>query len=166
MTATVAVDPRKAPTEAPAMRFPFWFCGVSLLVAACGGNVVVDGESGAGGAGGAGGAPGSGGSGVVCSDAGPQDFPAAEAQCATASDCLVEPVTLDFCGVFAVGVASSQLGAFQAYESVCDQSMGPPHSCPSFTVVTITQDGKTTPGHVLNEVQVSCQSGLCSTFMP
>jgi hypothetical protein len=142
------------------MRLPSWPFGVSLLVGACGGNVVVDGESGAGGA------PGTGGTGIVCSDAGPQDIPAAERECATASDCLVEPVPVQYCALFAVGVASSRLGAFQAFESACDQPMGPFHTCPIFTVVTLTEDGKTTPGHVVNEAQVTCQGGLCTTFMP
>ncbi len=122
--------------------------------------MVVDGESVAGGA------PGSGGSGIVCSDAGPQDIPAAQRQCATDSDCLVEAVSLQYCTLFAVGVASSELGAFQAYESACDQPMGPTHTCPIFTVETLTQDGKTTPGHVVNQAQVACQGGLCATFMP
>jgi hypothetical protein len=142
------------------MRFPSWLFGVSFLVGACGGNVVVDGASGAGGA------TGAGGSGIVCSDAGPQDIPAAERQCATDSDCLVEPVSVPYCALFAVGVASSELGAFQAYESVCDKPVGPTHTCPIFTLETLTQDGKTTPGHVVNQAQVTCQSGVCTTFMP
>jgi hypothetical protein len=143
------------------MRFPSWLFGLSFLclVGACGGNVVVDGDSGAGGA------PGTGGSGIVCSDAGPQDIPAAERQCATISDCTIEPVPVQYCALFAVGVASSEVGAFQAYESACDQP-GPTHTCPIFTVVTLTQDGKSTPGHVVDQAQVACQSGLCTTFMP
>ncbi len=143
------------------MRFPSWLLGVSLLVGACGGNVVVDGT---GGAPGTGGALGAGGGGIVCSDAGPQDIPAAERQCATVSDCLVEPVAVQYCELFAVGVASSELDAFQAYRSACDHP-GPPHSCPTILVVTVTEDGKSVPGHVVNQAQVTCQSGLCTTFM-
>jgi hypothetical protein len=142
------------------MRFPSWFFGVSFLVGACGGKVVVDRESGAGGA------SGTGGSSTVCSDAGPQDFPAAMRQCTTVSDCMIESVSVPYCGWFAIGVASSELGAFQAYESVCDQPVGPVHTCPIFTEVTYTQDGKSAPGNMVNQVQVTCQSGLCTTFMP
>lgn len=142
------------------MHFPSWLFGVSLLVGACGGKVVVDREDGAGGA------PGTGGSSIVCSDAGAQDIPAELRQCATVSDCVVEPVSVPYCGQFAIGVASSELGAFQAYESVCDHPVGPVHTCPIFTVVTLTQDGKSTPGNVVNQAQVTCQNGLCTTFMP
>jgi len=142
------------------MRFPSWLFGVSLLAGACGGNVVVDRE------GGTGDARGTGGSGIVCLDAGPQDVPAAVRQCSTASDCLVEPVPVPYCGQFAIGVASSELAAFQAYESACDHPMGPTHTCPIFTVMTFTQDGKSTPGNVVSQAHVACQSGLCTTFMP
>jgi hypothetical protein len=146
------------------MRFAFWIFAVSLLAGACGGNVVVDGESGAGGEIGAGGESGAGGTGIVCSDAGPQDLPAAQRQCATASDCLIEPVSQPYCTTYEVGVASSELGAFQAYESACDKPSGPTHTCPIFTVMTITQDGKITPGSEMVQVQVACQGGVCSTF--
>jgi hypothetical protein len=78
---------------------------------------------------------------------------------------MVETVEADFCVLYVLGVASSEDSAFQTYESDCKVHLTP-HSCPAFTVVTITQDGKITHGHVPDQAQVTCKGGLCTTFMP
>lgn len=142
------------------MRFPALLLLVTAVsLGACGGKVFVDAN------GGAAGATGGGGGGLVCSPAGAQDIPVDERICAVDSDCTIQ-VVVDCCTLYPVGVASAQLGAFQAYQDVCHPMPGLPCECPVNTATTVTDDGKITSGNVSDQAMVACQSGRCGTFMP
>lgn len=134
-----------------------------VLVAACGGNVIVDQPS-----------AGSGGTTSTstvtttgtgaCPDGG-KPIPAQLKSCSVDTDCSNQLIYVDCCGrQEAIGVSITQLGAFHAFEKacnpfapVCDCDPGP----------TLTEDGSSVPPDAeLGIVQVACMSGFCSTFIP
>jgi hypothetical protein len=163
------------------MRLPGLLLLSSIFVAACGGNVVVDGTApGAGGAtlGGSpttgtsptttgfmtvtgssgtggvssGGSAGEGGGAEACiPGGGPTTFPEAFRACTGANDCTTEPI-VDCCTVYAVGLGQSQISAFLAYEAACENL--PKCNC---TSPAIADDGQMGPYDIM------CQSGRCVT---
>jgi hypothetical protein len=138
------------------------FLSVTLLFVACGGNVVVDqARSGTGGAAGAGGTvSASDDAGVVCKDAGLPSLADGYKACAADTDCTSESIT-DCCTTFVMGIALADVGAYEAYVSTCTSYA--PCPCPSNGGATFADDGKQ-PGSAV--IEVACQAGRCSSFVP
>jgi hypothetical protein len=147
---------------------PFLFVS-ALSLAACGGNVVVDGlgstasSTGSGASSGSGGAPGATGStgaGGATACLGPgavgglPAVPPALKACATVADCTMHDV--DFCcGSLAVGVATAESAAYAAYAAMCFKP--PPCGCAG---PLRAEDGK------MGNVELECAGGLCMSYVP
>jgi hypothetical protein len=141
---------------ATGMRPPLRALLAPLLLAACGGNVVVDGDGGvtassSSSSTGTGGAPTTG----SCLGGSPRAFPPYMKACSTVGDCTTQDI-YDCCTTYEVGVASSQLQAFNLYEGVCENGL-PKCGCAS---PPVAEDGKT------GNIQVECQGGQCLTYVP
>ena len=139
------------------MRFFVLVSVVVILVAACGGNVVVDSGAGTGGAQGAGG-------GVSCDDGGVEHLPSAFKGCSTDADCTTEDAN-GCCETVVLGVANDEVDAYLAYEKACIHG-GVPCQCPPGVGGALTEDGKLTPPGTPASTSVACQAGLCLSFTP
>jgi hypothetical protein len=145
------------------MRLPLCSLLALVLLTACGGNVVVEGAGGvtasssSTGQGGSVTLPGSGGAPTTgtCLGAAPTAFPSYMKTCSSAADCTTQDI-YDCCATYEVGVASSQLKAFSAYEAVCENDL-PKCGCAS---PPVAEDGK------MGMIQVACQGGECMTYVP
>jgi hypothetical protein len=135
-----------------------------ILVAACGGNVIVDqAPAGAGGATSSASTSTSStsGTGGACPDGG-MPIPAQLKSCTTQADCTQQLIYVDCCGrQEAIGVSASQVEAFQAFEKACNPVVP---TCACDPGLTLAEDGQSVPPDAA--IQVACSSGLCSTFVP
>ena len=92
----------------------------------------------------------------------PFTFPEFDKSCQGDDDCFTAIHIVDCCGTNeAVGLSFGEMGAFDAAEALC-QMQSPRCDCPPGP--TTTEDGKETYNHDL--IQVICESGMCTTFLP
>jgi hypothetical protein len=135
------------------MRASLGFLFASILLASCGGNVVVDGATGTGGVTGTGGSTGTGGttSTISCLPTA-SSIPQAFKPCTTTSDCTQQDI-FTCCTTYVVGVAAAHVSDFNAYEAACV----PPAGC-GCAAPPVAENGKG------EDIQVACQGGLCLTF--
>jgi len=142
-----------------------------VLVAACGGNAVVEqGSTGSGGAVSTGSTTstvtGSStvtgiGTGDACPDGG-MPIPTEFKTCTSSGDCTQHLIYLDCCGSQeAIGVNASQGQALQAFEKACNPHV-PACGCPA--APTLAEDGKSALQNA--SIQVACNTRLCTTFVP
>ena len=100
---------------------------------------------------------GDGDGGVMC----PDQFPVFSKACADTAACEIAFHTVSCCGTeVAIGIATSELAAFEQAEVVCD-SQYPECDCASLP--TMTEDGQSTEDPSL--ITVECVEGSCMTHL-
>jgi hypothetical protein len=100
-------------------------------------------------------------SGAACGDGG-MPIPTQFKTCASAGDCTEQLIYVDCCGSQeAVGVSTSQVQPFQTFEKACNPVVP---ACGCKGNPTVAEDGKFALPNA--PIQVACNAGLCSTFVP
>jgi len=81
--------------------------------------------------------------------------------CASNTDCTQQLIYITCCGSEeAIGVGTSEVQAFQAFEKACNPVV-PACGCPSGP--TLAEDGKSALPNA--PIQVACNAGLCETYV-
>jgi hypothetical protein len=95
------------------------------------------------------------GDGVMC----PEQFPSFSKACADTAACSIAYHTVNCCGTnAAIGIATTELAAFEEAEAICDSQL-PMCDCAPFP--TGTEDGQSTEDP--NLITVECVEGSCMT---
>jgi hypothetical protein len=94
-------------------------------------------------------------------ESGGATFPPLEKACSVAADCFIALHTKNCCGTqVAIGLNQTSYVAFTTAEGSCDAAY-PGCGCAQFP--TTAEDGRTED---LGTIQVRCDLGLCTTFIP
>jgi len=88
-------------------------------------------------------------------------FPLLDKRCVGPSDCAIARHMISCCGtMIAIGLANTSTAAFDTSESAC--AAGYP-GCGCASLPTAAEDGRTEAD---GTIEVTCEAGLCATFVP